>query len=50
MTARGRVRGELYRHGIKLIAKEGEDLGVEATVLVSRDWRGPSVIGVSSEV
>ncbi len=45
MTSRGRIRGRLYRHRIDLIADDGNDLGVEATVLVSLDWNGPSIIG-----
>ena len=45
MTARGRIQGRLYRHRIDLLADDGDDLGVEATVLVSPDWQGPSVIG-----
>lgn len=45
ITARGRIEGRLYRHRIELLADEGDDLGVEATVLVSPDWKGPSIIG-----
>ncbi len=45
VTAQGRIQGQLYRHRIELVAQEGEDFGVEATVLVSSDWRGPSVLG-----
>ncbi len=45
MTSRGRIRGRLYRHQIDLIADDGDDLGVEATVLVSLEWQGPSIIG-----
>jgi hypothetical protein len=45
VTARGRVRGELFRHSIHLLAERGEDLTIEATILVSPDWQGPSVLG-----
>lgn len=45
LTAVGRVRGELFRHRIELIAEEGEKLAIEATVLISSDWSGPSLIG-----
>ena len=45
LTSRGRIQGRLYRHRIDLLADDGSDLGVEATVLVSPDWQGPSVIG-----
>ncbi len=45
MTSRGRIHGRLYRHQIDLIADGGDDLSIEATVLVSPDWLGPSIIG-----
>jgi hypothetical protein len=45
LTAQGRLSGRLYRHRIELLAEEGENLDLEATVLVSPDWRGPSVLG-----
>ena len=45
LTSQGRLIGGLYRHGIELLAEEGEDLELEATVFVSPDWRGPSVLG-----
>jgi predicted aspartyl protease len=44
-TAQGRVQGALYRHRIELIAEEGVNLGVDATVLVSPAWRGSTIIG-----
>ncbi len=45
LTAQGRLSGKLYRHRIELLAEEGENLDLEATVLVLSDWRGPSVLG-----
>ncbi len=45
LTAQGRLSGRLYRHRVELLAKKGENLDVEATVLVSPDWRGPSILG-----
>ncbi len=45
LTSQGRLVGGLYRHGIELLAEEGENLELEATVFVSPDWRGPSVLG-----
>ncbi len=45
MTAQGRIHGELYRHHLVLIAAEGEDLDVDATVFVSSEWNGPSIFG-----
>ncbi len=45
VTAQGRLHGELYRHHLSLIAVEGEDLAVDATVFVAPDWTGPTVLG-----
>ena len=45
LTAQGRLSGRLYRHRIELLAEKGENLDLEATVLVSPDWRGPSILG-----
>lgn len=45
LTAQGRLSGRLYRHRIELLAEEGDDLSLEATLLVSPDWQGPSVLG-----
>ena len=50
LTARGRIRGQLYQHQIELIADDGEDLVIEATVLVSDDWNGPSILGYTGAV
>lgn len=44
-TAHGLVRGVLYLLRITLIADQGDQLGFEATVFVSPDWRGPCFIG-----
>ena len=45
LTAQGRISGKLFRHTIELLATRGDSLAVEATVLVSPQWRGPSVLG-----
>ena len=47
MTSQGRIHGELFQHRIELVADTGKTLGLEATVLVSPDWRGPTVLGYS---
>jgi len=44
-TRIGRLRGDLYRLPLTLLADEGENLEVEATVFLSPDWRGPNFIG-----
>ncbi len=44
-TAHGVVAGELYKHGITLIAKRGRPLEIDATVFVSADWQGPCFLG-----
>lgn len=41
----GRCAGRLYRMSITLVADEGEDLLVDGTVLLARDWEGPIVLG-----
>lgn len=46
-TAQGLVQGTLYRHRIELMAEEGVNLGVDATILISPDWRGSTIIGYS---
>jgi len=46
-TARGLVRGDLYRHRIVLIAEKGESLTVDSNVLVLKDWTAPCFIGYS---
>ncbi len=46
-TAHGPGRGELYRYPIQLLADEGENLDVTATVFVSPDWQAPSFFGYS---
>lgn len=45
LTAQGRISGELFRYTIELLATRGDHLAVESTVLVSPQWRGPSVLG-----
>jgi len=44
-TRLGRFGGTLYRGSITLIAEQGENLDVDATVFISPDWRGPSFLG-----
>ena len=44
-TAHGRLRGELFRHRITLIAEAGAPLDVESTVFVSPDWQGSTIFG-----
>ncbi len=50
MTSQGRIRGELFKHDIELVADEGENLVIEATVFISSDWKRPSVLGYSGVV
>lgn len=50
MTARGRIRGEIFKHNIELIADSGENLAIEATVFISSDWTGPSVLGYTGVI
>ena len=45
ITSQGRLAGGLYRHSIELLAEDGENLDLDATVFVSPDWRGPSILG-----
>lgn len=49
-TWRGKIEGHLYKLGVRLIADEGfgTDLTIESTFLVSRDWSGPTVLGVNT--
>jgi predicted aspartyl protease len=44
-TARGRLRGKLYRHTITLIAQEGESLDIDSIIFVPPDWEGPCFLG-----
>jgi len=46
-TARGLVRGDLYRHRFTLVAERGESLTLESNVLLLEDWPAPSFIGYS---
>jgi predicted aspartyl protease len=41
----GPVSGRLERVPLKLVAEEGESLEIEATFLVSRNWRGKTFLG-----
>jgi len=45
-TRHGNVKGTLERLKVSLVAEEGVDLEIDATVLLSRDWPGPPVIGI----
>jgi hypothetical protein len=44
-TRLGRVGSRLYRLGVVLLADDGEDLHTSASVLLSRGWEGPPVLG-----
>jgi len=44
-TRLGTIGGHLVRLPLSLIADEGDSLSVEATFFVSRDWRGPTLLG-----
>jgi hypothetical protein len=46
-TAVGKLAGDLYRHRITLIAEAGKNLDLEATLFVTADWNGPSILGYS---
>jgi hypothetical protein len=46
-TARGLIRGDLYRHKIFLIADKGESLAIDVNALVVPDWSGPCFVGYS---
>ncbi len=50
LTSQGRIRGELFKHDIELVADEGQNLVIEATVFVSSDWKRPSVLGYAGVV
>ena len=44
-TRLGRVTGRLERTSLEILADDGESLRLEATVFVSREWRGGSFLG-----
>jgi hypothetical protein len=44
-TRLGDFQGRLERAQFELVADEGESLGFEATVWVSRDWPGGTFLG-----
>lgn len=47
-TTVGHIKGDLYRHGVTLLATDGEDLNFEALVLVTDDWhRSENILGYS---
>lgn len=44
----GKHHGELYQCAVNILVDSGEDLTVEATVMVIQDWCGPVVLGFKS--
>lgn len=46
-TAQGLIRGTLTRVNLELVASEGRSAAVDATILVSRDWAGPNILGLT---
>jgi len=49
-THAGTVAGRLERVPVKLVADEGDSLDLEATFLVSRDWRGRTFLGYTGSL
>jgi hypothetical protein len=45
LTARGLIRGDLYRHTITLVAQTGKSLDLDAIVFVPPDWEAPCYLG-----
>jgi len=41
----GLITGRLERLPLRLLAMDGDSAEIEATCFISRDWRGPMVIG-----
>jgi hypothetical protein len=39
------VTGDLHRLAVRFVADQGSDLEVTGTVLVAREWTGPTVLG-----
>ena len=44
-TASGLMTGSLTRHPITLAAQDGEDLEIDATLFVCKDWRRENFLG-----
>jgi hypothetical protein len=44
-TRTGTIKGRLERIPVSLVAEEGESLELEATFLVSREWRAKTFLG-----
>jgi hypothetical protein len=44
-TRRGRIHGEFHRTLVTLLADDGADCQVPATVLLAPEWEGPAVLG-----
>lgn len=44
-TRLGTIHGQLHRLHITLVASEGDDLEIDATLVVAPDWMGPIVLG-----
>jgi hypothetical protein len=47
ITASGKVTGRLKKVALSVLAEEGDSLEIEASVLVSEEWSGPSFLGYS---
>jgi hypothetical protein len=43
-TRLGVLQGDFYRMGVELVADHGQNLHVDATVLLMPEWRGPAVV------
>ena len=41
----GTIRGNLHRLPVRLLAEEGDDIEIDAKVLVAPEWPGPLVLG-----
>ncbi len=44
-TRLGRIEGRLHRLPVTLVAEDGNDLQISATVLIAPAWEGPIVLG-----
>ena len=44
-TRLGRIQGQFHRLSVTLLADDGEDFQIPATVLLAPDWSGPPVLG-----
>lgn len=48
LTARGTLSGQLIRTPLVLVPAEGPEVRVETTILVSKDWPGPNLLGMTA--